>query len=105
MASVNMADLLVDIVSGDETRLRTLLPPAGDPVEDDPIDIPHRTTPLMLAAAFGHEAVIELLLQCGADPARRDAAGRTAAAYARAAGHQHLAARLDTVVEKENTIW
>jgi len=59
----------------------------------------------MVAAAFGNEAMVEQLLLHGADPARRDAAGRTVAAYARATGHPHLAARLDTVVEKENTIW
>jgi hypothetical protein len=105
MVSINMAELMADIVSGDEARLRTLLPPTGDPAEDALIDIPHRTTPLMLAAACGREAVIELLLQCGADPSKRDAAGRTAAAYARAAGHQHLGARLDTVVDKDKTIW
>jgi ankyrin repeat protein len=59
----------------------------------------------MAAAAHGHEAVVELLLSRGADPALRDEHGRSAAAYARAAGHSHLAERLDTIVDKEKTIW
>ena len=62
-------------------------------------------TPIMAAAEGGHEAVVEQLLMRGADPAQRDEQGRSAAAYARAAGHPHLAERLDTVVNKENTIW
>jgi hypothetical protein len=41
----------------------------------------------------------------GADPARRDPRGRSAAFHARAAGHPHLAARLDAVVDQEKTIW
>jgi hypothetical protein len=48
---------------------------------------------------------VELLLRCGADPARRDIRGRSAAFYARAAGHLDLAKRLDTVVDQEKTIW
>jgi hypothetical protein len=53
----------------------------------------------------GNEAAVELLLQCGADPSRRDTRGRSAAAYARAGGHPHLAERLDTVVDIEKTMW
>ena len=105
MAHIQTTDLLAVVVAGDVARLRTMLPPAGDPAEDGPLDALRRVTPLMVAAAFGNEAMVEQLLLHGADPARRDAAGRTVAAYARATGHPHLAARLDTVVEKENTIW
>jgi ankyrin repeat protein len=86
-------------------RVRALLPPWGDPAEDGAPAMPGGVTPLMAAAAGGHEAVVELLLACGADPARRDCRGRSAAAYARAAGHPHLAERLDTVVDQEKTIW
>ena len=46
-----------------------------------------------------------MLLACGADASMRDAQGRSAAAHARAAGHAHLAERLDTVVNKDQTIW
>ncbi len=86
-------------------RLRTLLPPCGDPAEDGTPTAPGGETPLMAAAASGHEAVVELLLRCAADPTRRDVRGRTAAFYAREAGHPHLAERLDTVVDLEKTLW
>jgi Ankyrin repeat len=105
MAHVHTTDLLA-AAAGDVARLRTMLPPAGgDPAGDGSPDVPRGVTPLMVAAAFGNEAMAELLPLHGADPARRDAEGRTAAAYARAAGHPHLAARLDTVVDKEKTVW
>jgi len=103
MAAFSTADLVVEIVAGNLGRLRRLLPPTGGS-EDNLRGMPDGMTPLMAAAACGHEAAVELLLQTGADPARRDARGRTAAAYARAAGHPHLAARLDTVVGQENTM-
>ena len=102
---VRAVDLFVAAQSGDAERVRTLLPPYGDPVVDGPPAAPGGLTPLMIAAAGGHEAVVELLLRCGADPARRDARGRSAAFYARAAGHPALADRLDTVVDQEKTIW
>ena len=102
---VRAVDLYAAAQSGDVDRVRTLLPPYGDPVVDGLPDAPGGVTPLMIAAFGGHEAVVELLLCCGADPARRDARGRSVAFYARAAGHPDLAQRLDTVVEKENTIW
>src|SRR5215212_8472662 len=98
-------DLFAAAQSGDVGQVRTLLPPYGDPVVDGPPAAPGGVTPLMIAAAGGHEAVVELLLACGADPARRDCRGRSAAAYARAAGHPDLADRLDTVVDQEQTIW
>ncbi|MGG5819112.1 ankyrin repeat domain-containing protein [Falsiroseomonas sp. HW251] len=59
----------------------------------------------MAAAGHGHEAVVELLSERGADASRRDARGRSAADHARAAGHQHLAERLDAIVDREKTLW
>ena len=91
MGHASTSGLPSDIVAGDPAG-------AGSPGTLDSM------TALMIAAAGGDEARIALLLLAGADPARRDAGGRTAAAYARAAGHSHLAARLDTVVDKERTI-
>jgi ankyrin repeat protein len=98
-------ELLDAARAGDLARVRTLLPPCGDPAADGVPDAPDGMTPLMEAAAGGHEAVVELLLRCGADAARRDARGRSAAWHARAAGHLLLAERLDGVVDKEKTIW
>ncbi len=97
--------LFVAAQSGDVERVRALLPPYGDVVVDGPPAAPGGVTPLMAAAAGGHEPMVELLLRRGADPARRDPRGHSAAFHARAAGHPHLAARLDTVVDQEKTIW
>ena len=97
-------ELLVAAQTGDVERARALLPSCGDGVEDGTPAAPGGVTPLMAAAAGGHEPIVELLLRCGADPARRDRRGRSAAAYARGAGHPHLAERLDTVVDQEKTI-
>ncbi len=98
--------LLAAARAGDAALIRALVPCCGCPEEEDgPPDAPGGITPLMLAAAAGHEAVVEVLLACGADAAKRDAQGRRAAAYARAGGHPCLAKRLDTVVDKDETIW
>jgi hypothetical protein len=105
MARIDRDEMLASIIAGDLARLRRQLAAAGGPAEDGELDLPSRLTPMMAAAACGNEAVVELLLQCGADPARRDRAGRTAAAYARCGGHPHLAARLDTVVDQERRMW
>ena len=98
------ADLLADVIAGDMARLQARPPSAGSSCEDDAPTTPNGLTPLMVAAACGHEAVVELLLLRGADPSRRDKWGHSAAAYARAAGYPHLAERLDTVVDKEKTM-
>ena len=93
--------LLAAARAGDVALIRALVPCCGSPEEDGPPDTPGGITPLMAAAAAGHEAVVEVLLACGADAAK----GRRAAAYARAGGHPCLAKRLDTVVDKDETIW
>lgn len=97
--------LLAAARAGDVERVRALVPCAGNPEEDGASDAPGGITPLMAAAAGGHEKVVELLLECGADASKRDAQGRSAAAHARIAGHPHLAERLDTIVDKEKTMW
>lgn len=48
-------------------------------------------TPLMYAAASGHEDAARALVSIGADPARRDRRGRTAVHAARHFGHDALA--------------
>ena len=104
MSGIGTADLLAQVVAGDMTGLRTLLSSADASSMGDLPRMPDGVTPMMIAAACGHEDVIELLLQCGADPTLRDAYGQSAAAYARAACHPHLAERLDTVVDMEQRI-
>jgi ankyrin repeat protein len=52
-------------------------------------------TPLHAAAQHGSERLVELLLDHGADRGLADDEGRTPSAYARAAGHEVLAARLE----------
>jgi Ankyrin repeat len=105
MPHVNTGELLAAVVAGDAGRVRMMFGDDDAAAEHCSLELPNCMTPLMAAATCGNETVVETLLQCGADPARRDTAGRTAAAYARAAGHPHLAARLDTVVDQERTMW
>ncbi|MCW8087812.1 ankyrin repeat domain-containing protein [Sabulicella glaciei] len=102
MTESREAKLLAAAASGNLALLETLLPAAGDLT---PFDGPEGVTPLMVAASAGHHAAVELLLERGANPSRRDAQGRSASEYARRAGHPHLAARLDGVVDQEQTIW
>jgi G protein-coupled receptor kinase interactor 1 len=93
--------LLAAALAGDLATLRRLLPPTGA-TGGMPEDYP--VTPLMAAAAAGREAAVELLLECGCEAESRDPDGRTAAWYARQAGHHHLAERLDTVVDQARTL-
>ena len=97
--------LLAAARAGDAALIRALVPRAGSPAVDGAPDAPGGVTPLMAAAAAGHEKVVEVLLARGADAARCDVRGRRAAAYARSGGHPRLAKRLDTVVDKDQTIW
>jgi len=55
---------------------------------------PSGTTALMSAAHNGLVKVIDALLAKGADPSRRDAAGKSAGDYAGEAGHRNLARKL-----------
>ena len=101
MSTFRAAELMATARRGDIARLRALLPVTGDPAA---FAAPDGVTPMMAAASGGHVAVVELLLQRGSNPARRDAEGRSAAAYARAAGHTHLAARLYGVMDLDKTL-
>jgi len=51
-------------------------------------------TALMIAAGNGFGTAVEVLLKAGADPAIRQAEGKSAADFARERGHTELAARL-----------
>ena len=97
--------LLAAALAGDLDTLRRLLSPSGGSGRAERLPGDYPVSPLMAAAAAGRERAVELLLECGCDAALRDPNGRTAAFYARASGHHHLAERLDTVVDQEKTIW
>ena len=55
---------------------------------------PNGTTPLMMAAQYGSEDSVRLLLERGADPNRRNQRELNAADFAKLAGRDSLAARL-----------
>lgn len=55
---------------------------------------PNRSTPLMMAARYGAEASVDLLLAKGADARRVNEAGLNAAAFAKLGGREALARRL-----------
>ena len=52
---------------------------------------PNKTTPLMMAAMYGHPDVLRLLLEEGADPSLRNQQGLTAVDFARRAERHDLA--------------
>lgn len=55
---------------------------------------PNGTTPLMMAAQYGREEVLALLLEEGAEPLLRNEQGLTALDFARQSGRQHMVDRL-----------
>lgn len=58
---------------------------------------PNRTTPVMMAARYGNEASVDLLLARGANPRARNDRNMNAAEFARSAGREALAARLEAL--------
>jgi hypothetical protein len=52
---------------------------------------PNRSTPLMMAAMYGHRSLVPLLLEEGADPSLRNQQGLTAVDFARRADRGELA--------------
>lgn len=56
---------------------------------------PNKTTPLMMAARYGNTDSAELLLARGANAKARNDAGLTAADFARSAGRDRLARKLE----------
>jgi ankyrin repeat protein len=88
------ADLLLDpavLVAADHGQLAALdflLQHKANPHTSDPTT--HRT-PLMLAAAKGHRALVDLLLHAQADRFQADSNGLLAADLAHQAGHREIA--------------
>jgi ankyrin repeat protein len=60
---------------------------------------PNRSTPLMMAAMYGSESSVDLLLARGANPKARNDLGLDAADFARRAKREPLAARLSALVK------
>lgn len=66
----------------------------------DPQDPQTQATPLMLAARFGTEPVVDRLLEEGADIRMTDKQGATAVDYARASGRGYLERKLQAVLAR-----
>lgn len=76
--------------SGPSTELTKLLLDRGASVD---AESPNGTTPLMLAAQHAPQATVELLLQRGADPRRRNRRGLQAIDFAETGGRDFLVER------------
>jgi uncharacterized protein len=81
--------------SGPEPKVLALLLEKGAPVD---ARAPNGTTPLMMAARYGNEASVQLLLDRGADARLRNDLSLSAADFARQAGRQALADRLAALI-------
>ncbi len=77
--------------TGPEPKIVQLLLERGATVD---AESPDRTTPLMMAARYGKEESVKLLLARGADLKRTNDRNMTAADFARGAGRDSLAAQL-----------
>jgi ankyrin repeat protein len=83
---------LLYAASGPEPQVAALLLERGAPANGRS---PNGSTPLMMAARYGAQDTVPLLLARGADPRLRNEQGLTAADFARQAGRDRLAARLE----------
>ena len=77
--------------AGPEPKVVKLLLDRGAVVDAESSD---KTTPLMMAARYGPEEGVTLLLAHGADPKRTNARNMNAADFARGGGREWLAQRL-----------
>jgi ankyrin repeat protein len=78
--------------TGPEPKIVALLLDRGAPI--DTLS-PNRTTPLMMAARYGAEASVDLLLARGADKRLRNDRDLDASGFAKLAGRDYLLRRLD----------
>jgi hypothetical protein len=78
--------------TGAEPKIVALLLDRGAPVD---ARSPNRTTPLMMAARYGAEASVDLLLARGADKRLRNERDLDASGFARLAGREFLLSRLE----------
>jgi uncharacterized protein len=93
--------LLAAVRCGDAAGVRRLATDAPERLDAAGAD---GRTPLMLAASTGAEDMVALLLELGADAAKRDAGGRTAADLAFENGHADLGQRLGPDAEAERVL-
>jgi hypothetical protein len=77
--------------TGSEPRVVALLLDRGAFID---AESPNRSTPLMMAARYGSDANVALLLARGADPKRRNDLELGAADFAKLGGRNSLAAKL-----------
>ena len=77
--------------TGPDPRIVALLLERGAIVD---AESPNRSTPLMMAARYGKEESVKLLLARGADPKRTNDLGQSAADAARSAGREYLVEEL-----------
>ena len=80
--------------TGPEPKLVTLLLGRGAQIE---APSPNRTTPLMMAARYGPEDAVNLLLAAGASPQARNDLGLNAGDFARLGARDALAERLSAL--------
>ncbi|MES2957832.1 MAG: ankyrin repeat domain-containing protein [Pseudomonadota bacterium] len=78
--------------TGEEPKLVAMLLDRGAPID---ARSPNGNTPLMMAARYGAEASVDLLLARGASKALRNALGQDASDTATLAGREFLLRRLD----------
>jgi ankyrin repeat protein len=78
--------------AGPEPKLVQLLLERGAEVD---APSPNGTTPLMMAAQYGSETSVDLLLQRGADPDRRNERQLRAVDFAKLSGREPLVRRLE----------
>jgi ankyrin repeat protein len=78
-------------VTGPEPSIAALLLQNGADID---AASPNGSTPLMMAAQYGSEDTVALLLERGADSSRRNQLGLDAADFARRAGREALVRRL-----------
>lgn len=90
--------LIAAVRTGDAERVRHLAAGASERLDETGSD---GRTPLMVAAAAGADTMVALLLELGADAARRDGEGRTAADLAFRNGHADLGQRLGPDAEAD----
>ena len=84
--------LLHDMAHANDLAKAQLLVEHGAAI--DAVDEEYRSTPLGLAARWGHRAMVAFLLERGADPNRSGAPWATPLAWARKKGHADVAADL-----------